>query len=165
MKLLNKLGAGFDYIINSAAVFSGALVVALMLGVVANVTGRSFGESIVGMEEISEYFLLWLTFAGTAWVLKRGRHVKIDVLTNYLPSKSQAMLDIFLSIIATVIFLFIAWYGFISIADYIQRGVYMPQVLRLPKGIVWAIVPAGSLLLAIQSLRNVYNRCRTIKKG
>jgi TRAP-type C4-dicarboxylate transport system permease small subunit len=164
MKLLNKLGASFDYIISSAAVFSGALVILLMLGVVANVTGRSFGSSIVGVEEVSEYFLLWLTFAGTAWVLKRGKHVKIDVLTNYLPSKAQAVLNVILSIIAAVIFLFIAWYGFLTIADYIQRGVYMPQILRLPKGIVWAIVPLGSLLLAIQSLRNVYNGFRNLNR-
>lgn len=165
MKLLNKLGTSLDRIIDFAAVFSGALIVILMVSTVANVSGRYFGYPIIGMEEVSEYFLLWLTFSGAAWVLRMGKHVRIDVISNFLPPKAKiVLLNIVLSIIAAVIFLFIAYYGAASCWDYIQRGVYLPQILRPLKGVVYAIIPAGSLLLSIQSLRDVYNGFKSFRR-
>lgn len=163
MKLTSKFSAGFDGIVVSLAVLAAALCVLLMLGVSINVVLRYFFDKpLLGMETVSEYFLLWLTFLGTAWVLKRGKHVRIDIAVNRLNPKTQAELNIILSIIGAVIFLFITWYGAIACWDYIQRGVWLPQILRPRKGIVWAIVPIGSFVLAIQFLRNAYGYLRNL---
>lgn len=164
MKVLSKLGASFDRIINSAAVVSEVLIVLLMIGVTANVTGRSFGSPILGMEEISEYFLLWLTFFATAWVLRDRKHVIIDIISNKFSPRAQTVFNIIIPTIGAVMFLFISWSGAVSCWDYIQRGVAMAQVLRLNKGIVWAVIPAGSLLLSIQFLRDAYNGFRSLMR-
>ena len=164
MRVINRLGIVFDHILDYTAIFSGVLVILLMIGVVANVSARSFGSSIIGTEEVSEYFLLWLTFAGTAWVLKRGKHVMIDVFTNRFSPKVAIALNIALALIAAVIFIFIFWYGLMSSLHYIQTKVYLPQVLKPLRGVVYIIVPIGCLLLAIQLLRSVYNGFTSLMK-
>lgn len=165
MDLLRRLSVVLDRIVTYGAIFSAALILLLMLGVVANVSGRSFGHPILGMEEISEYFVLWLTFAGTAWVLKRGKHVRIDVFVVYLNPRAQAVLDATLSIIVAVIFGFVAFRGAVFCLESLQHGAYLPQVLRPQRGIVWAIIPAGSLLLFIQLLKNAYASLKPPKRG
>ena len=163
MKLVSKFSAGFDGIIVSLAVLAAAMCVLLMLGVSTNVVLRYFFDKpILGMETVCEFFLLWLTFLGTAWVLKRGKHVRIDLAVNRLTPKAQTVLNIILSIIGAVIFLFIVWYGAIACWDYIQRGVWLPMILRPLKGIAWAIIPIGSFVLAVQFLRNAYGYLRSL---
>ena len=164
MKLVSKFAAGFDGIVNSIAVFAAALCVFLMLGVSINVVLRYFfAKPLLGTETVSEFFLLWLTFLGTAWVLKKGKHVRIDIVVNRLNPKTQAALNIILSIIGAVIFLFIVWYGAIACCDYIQRGVWLEMILRPPKGIAWFVVPIGSFFLAIQFLKNAYGYLRSLR--
>ena len=163
MRLLSKFSAGFDRTIGSLAVLAASLIVLLMVGVSINVVMRYFfSKPIMGMEEVTEYFLLWLTFLGTAWVLRRGKHVRIDFLVDRLNPKAQAVLGVILSTIAAVVFFFIVWYGAQACVEYIQRDVYLPQVLRPRKGIVWAIIPVGSFILAIQFLRNTYGYLRSL---
>ena len=164
MKLVSKFSAGFDGIINSLAVFAAALCVLLMLGVSINVVLRYFfSKPLLGTETVSEFFLLWLTFLGTAWVLKRGKHVRIDIAVNRLNPKTQTVLNLILSIIGAVIFFFIVWYGAIACWDYVQRGVWLEMILRPPKGIAWSAVPIGSFILAIQFLRNAYGYLRSLR--
>ena len=164
MILLHRISVVLDRIVLGGALFSTALILLLMLGVVANVSSRSFGHPIMGMEEVSEYFILWMTFAGAAWVLKRGKHVRIDVFVVYLNPRAQAILYAVLLVITAVIFGFIVWTGAIYSYASIRDNVYLPQVLRPNRGIVWAIIPAGSLLLVIQLLKNAYEGFR-FKKG
>ena len=163
MKLVSKFAAGFDGVVVSLAVLAAAMCVLLMLGVSINVVLRYFFDKpLLGTETVCEFFLLWLTFLGTAWVLKRGKHVKIDIMVNRLNLKTQAVLNIILSIIGAVIFLFIMWYGAIACWDYIQRGVWLPMILRPLKGVAWSIVPIGSFILAVQFLRNAYGHLRSL---
>jgi len=163
MKLVSKFSAGFDGIVDSLAVFAASLCVLLMLGVSMNVVLRYFfNKPLLGTETVSEFFLLWLTFLGAAWVLRRGKHVRIDILVNRLNPKTQTVINLILSIIGAVIFFFIVWYGAIACWDYIQRGVWLPVILRPLKGIAWSAIPIGSFILAIQFLRNAYGYLRSL---
>jgi len=161
MKVLSKFGIGFDRLISSLYVFSEVLIVLLMVGVTVNVVLRYFfNKPLMGTEEVSEYFLLWLTFMGTTWVLKKDKHIRIDVLTSYLKPRTQTVLYTVLSVMSAVVFIFVAWYGGLACVGYIQRDVYLPQVLSPRTGVVWSVVPFGSLLLFIQLVRNAYGTLR-----
>ncbi len=161
MKTLNKFGGGFDRLISSLYIFSEVLIILLMVGVTVNVVLRYFfNRPLMGTEEVSEYFLLWLTFMGSAWVLKKDKHIRIDILTAYLRPRAQAVLYTVLSVMSAVVFIFVAWYGGLACVGYIQRDVYLPQVLSPRTGVVWSVVPFGSLLLFIQLLRNAFGTFR-----
>ena len=61
----------FDRFLDVSPVISGIIIVLIMLAVCANVIMRYFlNRPIVGIDEISEYLLLFITFIGSAWLLR-----------------------------------------------------------------------------------------------
>lgn len=162
MKLLVKAGDIFDRIIDSLAFFAAVLIIFAMVLVSAEVVCRYFLHSpIIWSFEITEWTLLFICFLGTAWLLKKEGHVKVELLTDRLKLKTQAIFGIISSVLGVVICLFFVSYGLLVAVDYFQRGVYDPTVLELPKWVLASGVPFGGFLLLIQFLRRTYKYIRS----
>src|SRR2546426_3213957 len=59
---------------------------AMALMVFANVLLRFFTDnSILWVEEVSRYLMIWLTFLGSGIVLRYGGHIGIDTLQQRMP--------------------------------------------------------------------------------
>ena len=149
----------FDHTINFLAYLSGATIVLVTLLIFTDVTVRaSFrGVSLPWVIEISEYLMIYITFLGTTWLLKREGHVKMDLVVNRLTPRNQAMLNAATSIIGLILCLTLTWFGALVTWDYFQRGVYRGfGLIRPPIFIFLAIIPVGSFLLSIQFVRRAY---------
>lgn len=158
-----KAIAIFDRVGDSMAWLACVFIILIMLAVSIDVILRYFiGGAIVGVLEISEYILLYLTFLGTTWLLKREGHVIIDFLVTQLKPKNQAWLLIVTSIIGAVLTLTLTWYGVLVTLDAFHRDVCAIGVLRLPVAPVIAIIPIGSFLLCIQFLRRAYGGLKRV---
>ena len=161
VKLLTKVVTVFDYAINSLAALAGGLVILIMLSITADVTGRKLlGYSITGVIEISQILLVFITFLGAAWLLKREGHVKLDVMVSRLNPRSQALLNTITSIVGIIICLTLAWYGAKVTWDHFQRGIYSAEVLALPTFLRYAAITIGSFLLSVQFIRGSYGYLR-----
>jgi len=166
-KLFKKLDRIFDGTVSIFAALSGVVLVFAMLLINADVIMRYFiKKPIAWSVEISGYALVWLTFLGTAWVLRKDGHVKMDMVIKRLKPRGQAMLN---SIISTVIAIACAialWYSLKSVIELLQAHYYTPTALELPLGIVAIIIPAGFMMLIIQSIKNIqrnWKRWRNLK--
>jgi TRAP-type C4-dicarboxylate transport system permease small subunit len=113
--------------------------------------------------EISEYGLLYMNFLVVAWVLKKGGHVKVDIIFNWLNPRNQLRMDIFTSIIAGIASLLITVYGAKVTWHLFKTGYYTPTILELPKFIIIAIIPTGFLLLFIQFIRKTYDHIKNYR--
>lgn len=154
MKVIRTLGAVFDNAVNNFTGLAGVLLIFVMLVVCAEIVLRYFFHSpTLWVLEISEVLLLYITFLGTAWLLRREGHVKIDMLLTRLPLRTQALLNITTSTIGAIMWLALTWYGIVVTLDLFQRGISTPTVLHLPRFAIILIIPVGSLMLAIQFLR------------
>ncbi len=157
MKLQKVPAAIFDSIIGMLAFLAGILLSFMMLGVSADVSMRYLlNRPIPWMLEVTEYCLLFITFLGAAWVLKRERHVTIDLVLNRLNPRTQATFNIITSVIGAIVCLVVAWYGAQATWDYFLTGLYRLTFLRPPSALIMAIVPIGSFLLFIQFLRRTH---------
>ena len=64
----------------------------LMMGsmaclVFANVIARYlFNDSIIWVEEFTQFEMIWITFLGAGLALREGRHVAVEILEDYLPA-------------------------------------------------------------------------------
>ncbi len=159
MKLLSKVTSIFDSTIDFLALSAAVLMIFIMLCIVADVVMRYvLSRPIFWVVEIAEYSLLWITFLGAAWLLKREGHVKMDLLINRLRPENQALLNTITSFMGAIIFLVIAWYSATVTSDLWQSGYFVSSLnLRAPKGPILAIIPAGSVLLSVQFLRRTYS--------
>ena len=67
---------------------SGAMVIAIMLILVANVVMRAlFTSSVQGSVEFSEVLLAFVVFAGLAYAQQSGSHVRTELVTSRLPDR------------------------------------------------------------------------------
>ena len=144
----------FDKAVDCLAAISFAILLLIMISVAVSVVLRYFfNYSILWLQEIIEAAILWICFLVAPWVLRRERHVRMDLLTNQLNLRNQALAEAMTSILCAIICLTLVWYGTKVTVYYFQKALYIPEVLNLPYGILTVIIPIGSLLLFVQFIR------------
>ncbi len=151
------MGAIFDGISNLLAVLGAVLIISMMLLIVMDVGMRYFlGRPQQYVLEIVVYSLLYITFLGTTWVLKRDRHVRLTLVVDRLKPRARALLNITTSTLSAIMCLIIAWYGTLVTWDNFRRGIFLDTALEPSKYLILLIIPIGSFLLFIQFARNSY---------
>lgn len=165
--MLKRIEIIIDYITNYLFYFICILMFAAFVCVCTEVIGRFvFDRSIGWVVEITEYILVFSTYLGAAYVLKKGGHVNIDILTNYLNPRPRSIANCITDSIAALFCGAIAWFGFKATIFHFQHGTLMAdKTLRLPTAPMLSILPIGFLFLAIQFIRLVYRQVRILRNG
>jgi TRAP-type C4-dicarboxylate transport system permease small subunit len=125
------------------------ILAAMALMVFANVALRFLTDaSILWVEEVSRYLMIWLTFLGAGLVLRYGGHIGIDNLQDAFPRQAHYIRAlIFLLLLG--FFSFMVWIGFRYAA--LTWGQTTP-VMEIPVGIVYLAMPVGFMLLILHLL-------------
>lgn len=128
-----------------------ALLVLLVLGLVLlQITARYvFNDPFVWTGELARFGLVWLTFVGSTFVMARGRHIAVDVVSQPLGPRGRMALDIVSSIItiATALFLLPASFDFTVSMNRIGS-----PALDIPMSVVYSAGLVGFALLAAHCL-------------
>ena len=139
-----------------------ALLVGLMLCVNTDLFLRSvFHSPIEGMSELTEIFLLDITFLGTAWVYREDGHVVVDLLVYELYAKAKKALQLLNSAIVGVVAIVLTYYGTLETWDLYSRGVRNASVLETPMALILFVIPLGSFILLLE----VVVKMRNVLKG
>ena len=148
LRLLDRIETGLG-------VAAGLLLVAVTLSVCLEVLMRyGFNSPLVWVVELSEYALLWITFLGTAWALKTGAHVRVDIFLGLFSQAWRRRFGMLSSVLGIGISLVLVVWGVVATWDKILSGAYKATVLEFPGWIVVVFIPVGSLFLLIRFLRN-----------
>jgi TRAP-type C4-dicarboxylate transport system permease small subunit len=120
------------------------ILAAMATMVFANVALRFLTDhSILWVEEVSRYLMIWLTFLGAGLVLRHGGHIGIDTLQEKFPRRA-AHIRALIFILLLGFFAFMAWIGTRYAA---LTWSQTTPVLEIPVGFVYLAVPAGFALL------------------
>ncbi len=161
MKLLKKATNIFDGTINLLALSSAVILVLVMFAVLYEIFMRYFlNRPTLWVPEYTEVSLLFIVFLGTTWLLKKERHVSMDIVLTRLTPRTQTMVNIITSIIAAIVFLVVAVYGVEATWDAFIAGTRRSAMLRTPAYLIMFIIPVGSFMLFIQLLRRTYGYLR-----
>ncbi|MCX5832379.1 MAG: TRAP transporter small permease [Deltaproteobacteria bacterium] len=119
----------------------------------------AFRAPIAGLTEVTEIFLLYMTFLGAAWLYKDDGHVVVDIVLYNLVSKSLAKKILILQnhIIVGIISGILVYYGSLTTFDHYMRGAYNPTILETPIALAIAIIPVGSFILLLEVLVKIFN--------
>ncbi len=162
MKLMSRLAIVFDRTLDTLVFIACAILAFVALSIGAEVFMRYFLDSpIIWVVEISELSLLYITFLGTAWLLRREGHVSMDFVVNRLGPKNRGLLGAVTSVFGAIVCLIIVWYGTRITWYNLQTGAYLETLLEPSKGAILAIIPFGSFLLFIQFLRRTHGYFRS----
>lgn len=157
MGLLRKLGSVFDWFVDWLAYLTGAIFIFIMIAVTVDVSSRKlFGVPIQWVDEVTGYLLLYVTFLGATWLLKREGHVSVDVVVERLNQRTRLWLNMIISILIGALCLIMACSGVFATLDVYRRGVFTVTILEVPLALLVAVIPLGFFLLFIQFLRRAY---------
>ena len=121
-----------------------AILAAMAVMVFANVALRFLTDhSILWVEEVSRYLMIWLTFLGAGIVLRYGGHIGIDTLQDRLPQHA-------VYIRAVIFVLLLGFFGvmvWLGIRYASLTWAQTTPVLEIPVGAVYLAMPIGFALL------------------
>jgi len=159
MKPLTGLTTVFDKAVSALAILGGVVLVLVMLAINYGVIMRYFFRSPQAwVPEVTAMSLVYITFLGTTWVLRKNGHVIMDVVDLLLKPRGKGILDAVTSFICSIMFLLLVVYGVNVTWDHYIRGLYNAhEVLRIPTAYLLAIIPVGSFMLFVQFLRRSFS--------
>jgi TRAP-type transport system small permease protein len=121
-----------------------AMLAAMATMVFANVALRFLTDaSILWVEEVSRYLMIWLTFLGAGLVLRYGGHVGIDTLQEAFPRQAAV-------IRGGIVAILLAFFAFMIVVGLRYAVLAWGQttpVLGIPVGAVYLAMPIGFALL------------------
>jgi TRAP-type C4-dicarboxylate transport system permease small subunit len=151
---MGRLGKGLDALVTGCAVLAAGLLGFVTFSISYSILARAVGWSTpIWTVQFNEYALLWTTFLGSAWVLRRGGHVNIDLIIRRLSPGGQHVASQFHRALGASVCGILAVFTGAMVWDHYQRGVVDVQAIDVPKAAVLFVIPFGFALLAAQFLR------------
>lgn len=163
-KMVSK---SWDRILEGMGYLTGTLMALMMLLVTFSVFLRYvISRPIEGSDEISGYIMLYGTFFGAAWLLKRDGHVRVGFIVDALNTKAKALAYCVTTFISFLMSLLLFQQSLAAALDYYRRGsVLFYSVMRMPIHLLYWPIVFGSFLLGIECARQVRTYWRTSRQG
>lgn len=136
------------------AVIAAALLGMVMVFVSVSVLSRYFFDNpMAWVIETSEYALLYSTLLGSAWLLRRDGHTKVDIVLNLVSPRRRALMNTYTSVLGFAACLALLYYSSLTTYSNYERGLMLVKIFQVPKFVPLLVIPLGSLLLTIQFAR------------
>ena len=133
------------------------LVVVIFMQVVMRYVARS---SLSWSEELGRYLFIWMTWISTSYAVRHNRHLRIEVLTDFLSERGKLVLNIAAMIVWCGFGIFLINKGCEITAMLWRRG-QITAALEIPMAVNYAAIPVGA---ALMSIRLVDEIVRSLKK-
>jgi TRAP-type C4-dicarboxylate transport system permease small subunit len=157
MGVKTRLSKIFDHMLEVMAVLGMVIMVLVMLVICYEVVTRYFlGRGSAWVIEFSEYALLYITFLGAGWLLRREGHVSMDILVLSFSPKRQILLKGIVSLLGGILCGLFTWFGAEVALDHLERGLRQPTLIGPPDFPLFAVIPVGFFMLFIQFLRRAH---------
>ncbi len=151
MKSLFRLHKLFDRILDGAAFLAGTILAVSGVLICIDVSMRYFlKKPITGILESTEYGLVFFTLLAVAWLLRRDKHVRMDMVLKRLKPRAQAWVNAVTSGASTIVCGIITYYGIIVVISCYRTGERFSSTLEPLSYPLMAIVPVCFFLLFIQ---------------
>jgi len=163
MKLLKIFVAVFDRTVDFLAWLAMGLISFMMLAICLEVIMRYFLQRpLTWVVDSSGFILLYVTFLGTTWLLKKEGHVSIEIVLQYLSPRTRSLVNGITSVVAFFFCLAFTYYGAVTTWDHFQRGAGTGSVsIDIPKAVLLVVIPIGFFLLSIQFVRRAHRFLRS----
>ncbi|HEX7439418.1 MAG TPA: TRAP transporter small permease [Caldimonas sp.] len=152
---LERLEQGFGTLIDALALGASLLLLAMMLIICGDVLTRNVAlpglpSGIAWSNEISELMLYGLTLLAAPWLLREGRHIRVDIVLRVLPPKWAYGCEWISDVLGLGCCLWMVWYGSSATAQSAAGHALSIKTLVMPEWWFLAPLPVCFGLLAIE---------------
>ena len=164
----SKLRRFFDHIVDGAAFISGIVLGLVTVLVCTDIVMRYFfNKPIQGALETSEYGLLYLTLLAAAWLARKNKHVRMELLVHKLKPATQATVNGITSLVCVLICAVVTYYGVVVVLDRYQTQHRLTTTLEPLSYPLMSIIPVCFFLLVIQFILaacDYFEEAKALKK-
>jgi TRAP-type C4-dicarboxylate transport system permease small subunit len=156
-RLIDRCHRLFDRTVDCAAFVSGIVLGLVTLLVCCDIVMRYFfNKPIQGALESSEYGLLFLTLLAAAWLVRKNKHVRMELLIHRLNPATRAYINGITSILCALICGIVAYYGVLVVIDRFRTSHRLTTTLEPLSYPLMSIIPVCFFLLVIQFVISAY---------
>jgi TRAP-type C4-dicarboxylate transport system permease small subunit len=123
-----------------------------------------FNSPLLFADEMSAYFLVFICFMGAAGTLREKRHITVDIAIDRVKPRVKLWLRLVMSIISLGFLIIFFWHSFVMVRLSFIRDVRVPSDMLTPVWIPQSILVAGSFLLILQLLVEIWKQVKKIKE-
>ncbi len=147
---------------NMAEILTCAFTLLMILTTLANVLARYvFNSPFQWAEELARYSFIWVVFLGAAACTKKKRHIVIDGLVVAMPLRVQRLLAVLVDVVTLLMMAIILYFG----CQLVAHGGQTTAELRIPKSVVYSVIPVSAMLALLYSLADLRQDVRALASG
>ena len=152
---MRRFDAAIGKLSEALAVAASLLLLAMMLIICGDVLTRNVAipgvsRGLAWSNEISELMLYAITMLAAPWLLREGRHIRVDILLRALPKPAAYVSEWISDIIGFACCLWMLWYGSAAALNSHQAGAQSIKTLVMPEWWFLVPLPACFALLAVE---------------
>jgi len=154
---MERLEAAYGKLLEALALAACALVFGMTLMICADVLLRNVRlvPGLVGLEwsnEISEAMLYLITMLTAPWLLRKGQHVRVDIVLRAVPKRVGWVFEWIVDVLGLACCLVIAYYGARAALASFQAGSMSIKTLVTPEWWLLSVLPVAFLALSLEML-------------
>jgi len=154
---LERAGALYGRLLDGLALAACALLLAMTLMICGDVLLRNVPlvpgvHGLAWADEVSEAMLYLITMLTAPWLLRRGQHIRVDVVLRAIPRRLGWYCEWAVDAIALVGCLVMAVYGARAALASWESGALSIKTLVTPEWWLLAPLPLAFALLAVEVL-------------
>ena len=154
MRLLNEQ---FGFLLRAFALLGCALLFAMMVMICADVGLRTAGRgSVAWANEMSEYILYATTFLAAPWLLRMGKHVRLDLVLRALPTHIGWLMEWLVDLVGGAVCATLAVAGMRVLLASQANGNIVLKTLSFPEWWLMIPIPLTFALLLVEFVFRLY---------
>jgi TRAP-type transport system small permease protein len=148
---MTRLSAMFGRLLHALAMAAALILLAMVVVVTADIVLRnSTGGGFAWANEVSEYALYLMTLLAAPWLLRRGQHVRLDIILTLVPARVAWLMEAAGDALGFCVSVVLVRYGLAMTADSARLGAITIKNLVFPEWWLLAPLPATFALLAVE---------------
>jgi len=154
---MDRLEAAYGRLLEAFALLACALVLSMTLMICADVLLRNVRivPGVAGLSwsnEISEAMLYLITMLTAPWLLRRGQHIRVDIVLRAVPKRLGWIFEWVTDVVGLACCLVITWHGAgAALASY-KAGSMSIKTLITPEWWLLGVLPMAFLALSVGML-------------
>ena len=147
---MTKLSNLFGKLLNALAVAAALTLLAMVVMVTADILLRNLTRTgFAWSNEVSEYALYLITLLTAPWLLRRGQHVRVDLVLTLVPVRVAWLMEAAGDVLGFAVCLVMMRYGFkMSIESAVLDSITIKNLVFPEWWLLWPLPVCFALLAA-----------------
>ena len=148
---MTRLSLAFGRLFNALAIIAALILLAMVVTVTADIVLRNtLRTGISWANEVSEYSLYLMTLLTAPWLLRRGQHVRLDIILTLVSARIAWLMEAAGDLLGFAVSVILVRYGFAMSYDSWRLGAITIKNLVFPEWWLLAPLPLTFALLAVE---------------